>query len=230
MVQNGHAAATPARQQPEITPDLQQAITQEALTPLATLVRQRSDAIQDMHRLRQASRTAERLLRESLDSKVSAVTAPKQTLMLQQLLDRYDYPDKRTGQELRQGFPLSGWLQPSGKGPTAVLPPPLSVDQLLTNAKSITQESLRKVRAAPQDEIKEAIWKATQDEVSNGWLSIQPVHEDQLPPAVVSTRFGVIQKNKIRPIDNFRASHDNAACGTSEKVLVDGPDLIAQTC
>ena len=47
---------------------------------------------------------------------------------------------------------------------------------------------------------------------------------------MVSTRFGVVQKNKIRPIDNFRASHVNAACGTSEKVLVDGPDLIAQAC
>ena len=59
---------------------------------------------------------------------------------------------------------------------------------------------------------------------------MQPVQPTPLPQPVVSTRFGVVQKNKIRPIDNFRASHVNAAGGTSEKVLVDGPDLIAQAC
>ena len=84
--------------------------------------------------------------------------------------------------------------------------------------------------AAPMDDIKDAIWQTTQDEFANGWLRMQPVQPAPHSQPVVSTRFGVIHKNKIRPIDNFRASLVNAACGTSEKVLVDGPDLIAQAC
>ena len=160
----------------------------------------------------------------------ASVTKSKQSLILQQLLDRYHYPDTRIGQELREGFPLTGWLQPSGIWPTLPQPPTLTVDQLLTNAHAITGASLRKVQAAPMDDNKDAIWQATQDEVANGWLRMQPVQPAPHPQPVVSTRFGVVQKNKIRPIDNFRASHVNAACGTSEKVLVDGPDLIAQAC
>ena len=220
----------PARRLPDLSPDLEAAICQEAQTPLAELARARSEAIQEIHKLRLASKTEESRLRETLDTRVAAVAKPKQSLILQQLLDRHHYPDRRIGQELREGFPLTGWLQPSGIWPTAVLPPTLTIDQLLTNAKAITDQSLRKVRAAPTDDIKEAIWRATQDEVANGWLRMHPVHPAPHPQPVVSTRFGVIQKNKIRPIDNFRASHVNAACGTSEKVLVEGPDLIAQAC
>ena len=123
-------------------------------------------------------------------------------------------------------LPLTGWLQPSGLWPTAILPPTLTVNQLLTNAQAITDHSLSKVLAAPIDDIKEAIWQATQEEVANGWIRLQSVQPAPHPQPVVSTRFGVVQKNKIRPIDNFRASHVNAACGTS----VDGPDLIAQAC
>ena len=228
-MQDGHEP-TASGTSPDLSPDLEAAIRQEAQTPLAELARARSEAIQEIHKLRLASKTEESRLRETLDTQVAAVTKPKQSLILQQLLDRHHYPDRRIGQELREGFPLTGWLQPSGIWPTAVLPPTLTIDQVLTNAKAITDQSLRKVRAAPTDDIKEAIWRETQDEVANGWLRMHPVHPASHPQPVVSTRFGVIQKNKIRPIDNFRASHVNAACGTSEKVLVDGPDLIAQAC
>ena len=136
---------------------MQAVIRQEAQTPLAALARARSEAIQDIHKLRLASKTEESRLRETLDSQVASVTKPKQSLILQQLLDRYHYPDRRIGQELREGFPLTGWLQPSGIWPTAFLPPTLTIDQLLTNVQAITDQNLRKVRAAPTDDIKEAI-------------------------------------------------------------------------
>ena len=142
-----------------------------------------------------------------------------------------------TSPEIRKWGPLAPPCAPRAhlpfpKGPPHPTPPTLTVDQLLTNDHAITDASLRKVQAAPaaMDDIKDAIWQATQNEVANGWLRMQPVQPAPHPQPVVSIRFGVAQKNKIRPIDNFRASHVNAACGTSEKVLVDGPDLIAQAC
>ena len=49
-----------------------------------------------------------------------------------------------------------------------------------------------------------------------------------VPGRVVSVRFGVEQKNKIRPIDNFKGSLINAACGTQEKVQIDAVDQIVQ--
>ena len=41
-------------------------------------------------------------------------------------------------------------------------------------------------------------------------------------------RFGVLQEEKVRPIDNFRGSFVNAACGVSEKVEVDSVDRILE--
>ena len=214
-MQNGHEPSSPGPL-PAGPPALQAAILQEAQTTIPALARARSAAIQDIHKLRLASKSEEARLRETLDSQVASVTQTKQSLILQQLLDRHHYPDRRIGQELREGFPLT---QPSGLWPTAILPPTITVNQLLTNAQAITDHSLSKVLAAPIDDIK-----------ANGWIRLQSVQPAPHPHPVVSTRFGVVQKNKIRPIDNFRASHVNAACGTSEKVLVDGPDLIAQAC
>ena len=103
--------------------------------------RARSEAIQNIHKLRLASKTEESRLRATLDSQVASVTKSKQSLILQQLLDRHHYPDRRIGQELREGFPLTGWLQPSGIWPTAFLPPTLTIDQLLTNAQAITHRA-----------------------------------------------------------------------------------------
>ena len=67
------------------------------------------------------------------------------------------------------------------------------------------------------------------EESSKGWLTFcqdGPVPESH----VVSPRFGVKQKNKIRPIDNFKSSCVNAACGVQEKVAMDGIHEIVSLC
>ena len=43
---------------------------------------------------------------------------------------------------------------------------------------------------------------------------------------MISPRFGLQQKNKLRPIDNFTASHVNSATGLEEKFHVDSIDEI----
>ena len=68
--------------------ELQAAIRQEAQTPLAVLAQVRSKAIQDLHKLRLASKTEEFRLCETFDRQVASVTKSKQSLILQQLLDR----------------------------------------------------------------------------------------------------------------------------------------------
>ena len=74
-----------------------------------------------------------------------------------------------------------------------------------------------------------SMWDLTQEECSKGWLSF--CHRASLSSSsVVSTRFGVQQKNKVRPIDNFKSSFVNSACGVREKVAMDGIDEIISTC
>ena len=72
--------------------------------------------------------------------------------------------------------------------------------------------------------------QATADEAAQGWLDSHPVSAELLRRNVVSTRFGVQQKNKIRPIDNFKSSCVNSACGVTEKVSMDTIDEIVNLC
>jgi hypothetical protein len=62
-----------------------------------------------------------------------------------------------------------------------------------------------------------AVWDATLTDVEKGW-AIGPfsLEEDQSmtdKPAVISRRFGVQQKKKVRAIDDLSASQINACTG-----------------
>ena len=70
------------------------------------------------------------------------------------------------------------------------------------------------------------LWAATVEEVSDGFLA-GPFEVSDVPHhGVISPRFGLQQKNKLRPIDNFTASHVNSATGLEEKFHVDSIDEI----
>ena len=154
----------------------------------------------------------------------------KRTVLLQQLLEHYEYPDQRLPAELRTGFPRVGWLRPSGIWPTHVSPPVLTPSRLLARSREINTETRRKVRGQQEHDIRQAIWEATQEEATNKWLTLTPCPATLPQNIIASVRFGVKQKNKIRPIDNFKGSHLNAACGTLEKVTLDSTDAIVNAC
>ena len=155
------------------------------------------------------------------------MTGPKQTQCLHELLQNYFYPDTRLASELRAGFPLVGWLEPSGLWPTDVQAPALTLTGLEAVADDISRHTARAVARAPAGPTRDAIWAATVAERDQDWLTTHP-DPPPLPGRVVSVRFGVEQKNQIRPIDNFKGSKINAACGAQEKVQIDGIDQIVQ--
>jgi len=73
-------------------------------------------------------------------------------------------------------------------------------------------------------ELDELLWQATLDEAASGFLT-GPLMVDQLPSeTIASPRFGLMQKSKLRPIDNFSASHVNSATGLHDKLQVDSID------
>ena len=62
-------------------------------------------------------------------------------------------------------------------------------------------------------EIDRGTYEATLDEVSRGWLTGPIPEEDLKPNSLVTRRFGVLQNNKIRPIDNYLESGLNYGFG-----------------
>ena len=210
-----------------LDPWLNAAILAEAYQSPLDLATARTAAARDLKRRRLQAASEEAALRRHLEPAVQHVTAPKQTQCLHSVLQHYSYPDTKLAGELRAGFPLVGWLDPSGIWPTDLQPPALTVAGLEAVADDISRHTARAVARAPVGPIRDAMWAATLAERDQGWLTIHP-NPPPLPGRVVSVRFGVEQKNKIRPIDNFKGSKINAACGTQEKVQIDGIDQIVQ--
>ena len=71
------------------------------------------------------------------------------------------------------------------------------------------------------------MWEASLKEVDDGFLR-GPFDISVLPcNAVVSPRFAIWQKGKLRPIDNFSASNVNSAVGLPEKLKVEAVDEAA---
>ena len=148
---------------------------------------------------------------------------------MRRLLLQVGHVDPDVADLVREGFPLVGWLPRSGLWDADCEPPSLSVEALTASAEDISSRSVKGVCRRRDAELEPAIWAATVEESSKGWLTFS--QDGSVPEShVVSSRFGVKQKNKIRPIGNFKSSCVNAACGVQEKVAMDGIDEIVSLC
>ena len=102
--------------------------------------------------------------------------------------------------------------------------PVLHVSSLESMAHVFSRRTLSAVKSSGDKMHDEALWAATLQEVEAGYLE-GPYEVSQLPSgSIISPRFGLAQKNKLRPIDNMSASGINSAVGLPEKLQVEGVD------
>jgi len=161
-----------------------------------------------------------------MDEHVCKVLVSKRVALFQRLLEDMDYPDSKVATEMQQGFPLSGWLPASNVFPTRLRPPEIHVELLFRMAKVFSARSIAATKSSGCADADRRLWEATMEEVADGFLE-GPFTRDALGPrSVVSPRFGLQQKTKLRPIDNFSASQVNSATGLQDKFVVDSVDEI----
>ena len=164
--------------------------------------------------------------KSDMEDHVRSVLSNKRVVLFKQLMDEIQYPDAKLADELAQGFPLCGWLPASGVFPVRVRPPEIHEDFLWKLAPSISARTIASVSSTGCKESDESLWQATLEEVQDGFLEGPFEKGDLSSRAVVSPRFGLQQKNKLRPIDNFSASQVNGATGLQDKFVVDAVDEI----
>eukprot|EP00435_Cladocopium_sp_Y103_P060013 s1992_g21.t1 len=166
----------------------------------------------------------------------SAHETPRQSSLEQQackrvklfgyLLKEFSYPDAKIADEMASGFPLCGWLPSSGVFPAKVRTLEINETFLRKMARSFSARSIAATVSTGDDDADNKLWQATLDEVAEGFLS-GPFEANELgSESVVSPRFGLQQKLKLRPIDNFSASHVNSATGLQERFVVGTVDEI----
>eukprot|EP00435_Cladocopium_sp_Y103_P074393 s19_g48.t1 len=177
-------------------------------------------------RLSSDLRVCEEELHNAMPMHLQKVLRGKRITLFRKLLEECDYPDSKIAAELASGFPLCGMLPASGVFPPLLRPPDLHVDTLEKMCASFTARTVASTKPTNDAELDKMLWQATLDEAESGFLTGPFDVADCPKDAVVSPRFGLMQKTKLRPIDNFSASHVNSATGLQDKLQVDTIDEI----
>ena len=201
------------------------------LTPLDLLKARQQFFRQALETIKNLS-AREAQLHENMPSHLAKVMRGKRLLFLDKLLTDIGHPDDTLFNNLSKGFPLFGWLTKTGLFPESWCPPALHPSELLRVARKQNHWVLNSSqRGSHQLEIDEAVWRTTMDEVNKGWaegpFSLVEAEGMTTSQLIVSRRFGVAQKTKVRAIDDFSASNINACTGTKEKVRVESVDAAA---
>lgn len=166
----------------------------------------------------------EQVVHGNMPPHLRMVLRGKRVMLFEELLQQISYPDTSIAREMREGFPLYGWLPVSNVFPSNVRVPVLHVSSLESMAHVFSRRTLSAVKSSGDKMHDEALWAATLQEVEAGYLE-GPYEVSELPSgSIISPRFGLAQKNKLRPIDNMSASGINSAVGLPEKLQVEGVD------
>ena len=169
--------------------------------------------------------TAESEMQAGLDGHVREVLKGKRLLLLGEMLNSLNYPDKTLVEDLKRGFQLTGWIPRSEVFPQAMKRPERSVEAALKLARGVNKSIIKQVEASKDDELSSEVWEATKGEIQKGWVFV----DEGCDPGkhLLGKRFGLSQRDKMRLIDDCSIGGYNGTCGTSERLKVHSIDELA---
>ena len=129
-------------------------------------------------------------------------------------------------EDIQKGFDLTGSLPRSGVFSQKFRPASMTCKDLRKVSDLGREALLGTVQSSGDSEIDRGLFEATVKEVEKGFIE-GPVEKESLPAgSTLTKRFPVKQKNKVRPIDDYKASLVNYAAQT-EGVTIHTIDHIA---
>ncbi|CAL1161582.1 unnamed protein product [Cladocopium goreaui] len=206
------------------------AVHRAATEPVESLCQTRSEALRMMLAKAKEFQPAEEELKQSLSARRKEVLKGKRLVLFQWLLEQSGSTDTRFVTDLCNGFDLTGTLPESNTFSKRFRPAQLPTDTLRGVAEKARMALLSNIRSSGDVGLDHGVYEATRSECDKGFL-VGPVDPDGLPEgATLTRRFGVAQKDKIRPIDDYRASMVNSSVTQAEAVSIHGVDHIAAMC
>ena len=114
----------------------------------------------------------------------------KRLALWQELVDHFDYPDKRLVSDILRGFPITGWLPDSNIFPRDVKPPSMDVDTLGSLSKGMNAHVKAKVLASNSNDLAAVTWEETKKNwKKDGWqLTLEMEMAQHGPCALVCNR------------------------------------------
>ena len=210
----------------------------QALFELLTLGPREIQRRRDMtlrYYMRRAAALAqeERTLKSGMtEAKRNVMKGKRVRLLLEMCRDAGVY-DEGLETTLCSGVDLVGTCPDAAEFSSQLRPAQLSVEQVKLASRLVRASAMSKRSMAEFSETDVQVWEKTLDEISKGWLS-GPYTIEELDAMfdgkfLVSRRFGVVQNQDTRVIDDFSESLVNPAFSSPFKAEFEGIDEIATT-
>ena len=165
--------------------------------------------------------------KQSLPKHMQPLMRRKRLLLLKEMLEAVDYPDKKLFDDIAHGFCITGWQSKTGIFPQCVKRPQFSLSTLKQMANGLNRAILQQLGDDRDDaELVKNTWEKTQEEVELGY--IWP--DDGADPMgfFLAKRFGLVQRaGKLRVIDDCSIGGINSTVGAVEKYRVHAMDECA---
>ena len=165
--------------------------------------------------------------KSALPDHCRATLAKKKILLFRDLLMEAEHTDMDIVKHMSQGFDLGGEIPSCPEFKAKRTSASMRLADLKQSACDVRRGIVNATRSSGNPEIDRGTYEATLDEVSRGWLTGPIPEEDLKPNSLVTRRFGVLQNNKIRPIDNYLESGLNSTASASDTITLHSADCIA---
>ena len=159
-------------------------------------------------------------LHRKLDDHLKPLLLGKRLLLWREILEDLRYPDVQVVDQMIKGFPLTGWAAKTHIFEKQVRRPELSLEQLERMSAGLNEAVVGSLNKDQWTDVDDKVWEETQTESNREWIS--PTESTQ--PKFLAKRFGLVQKNKVRMIDDCSCCGINAAYGLTEKLRVQSVD------
>lgn len=117
-----------------------------------------------------------------------------------------------------KGATLAGKVQASSAFEAQFKPGLITVGQLEASVAQRNALVLRMTTPHEDPEVDKQLWEETCGELACGWAEGPFALEDLEPGAMISRRFALLQKTKMRLIDDFSISGVNDSCEAHNKI------------
>ena len=200
-------------------------ISHENQTSIAR-IKKRTVVMRDWVKRAENLKDQEHELKSKLDPHAKHILSNKRILLWKSLLEEHNYPDMPVVNELLEGTSLIGETDTTGLWPAKFVPATVSEIELYEISTRERESICSKVKDTPSETDKD-VWHKTLEEVDKGWL-VGPFDPKQIPVHYpLSRRFGVVQGEKTRCVDDFSRSHVNSCVQVTEAPKPHTVDVLA---
>ena len=174
-------------------------------------------------------RENEKTLHESMPDGVREVMRGKRLLLLEKIAESIGWPDREVHRFLKQGFYLTGTPNPTGVFEPESKPASMTEEEFFSRAKYLKPALWSKVCNQDECDFSAPLWEITMEEASQkGWLkgpleweALEEMYQGKWVPC---RRFGVWQRAKWRPIDDFSENSVNLCYATMDRISLKALD------